>query len=174
MKKSYAGMLLIGLSFALLTVSAIVYEQASQTTSQTIIDVASITLFGDAPLGNIEEGETILYTASNTTILNDILTLTTGKDDVYLYFDTDLDAQNTNYAVFNIQVRVGDTVPGASSYNTGDLFENLSIGQPDTTTGAALDAAGDWSFDFQILTTANMVNSDQTNTVGITVTAENA
>lgn len=173
MKKSYAGMLLIGLSFALLTVSAIVYEQTSQTTSQTIIDVASITLFGDAPLGNIEEGETILYTASNTTILNDILTLTTGKDDVYLYFDTDLEAQ-TNYAVFNIQVRVGDTVPGASSYSTGDLFENLSIGQPDTTTGVALDAAGDWTFDFQILTTANMVNSDQASTVGITVTAEDA
>ena len=173
MKKSFAGMLLIGLSFTLLAVSALVYDQANQTTTQTIVNVASITL-NNAALGNIEEGETILYTASNTSILNDILSLTTSKDDVYLYFDTDLDLQNTNYDVYNIQVRVGDTVPGGSTYGTGDLFENLSIGQPDTTSGVALDAAGDWTFDFQILTTAKMVNSNQTTTVGVTVTAENA
>jgi hypothetical protein len=173
MKKSLAGMLLIALSFTLLAVSALVYEQASQTTTQTIVNVASITL-NNAALGSIEEGETIRYTASNTSILNDILTLTTSRAGVYLYFDTDVDLQNTNYDIFNIQVRVGDTVPGTSSYATGDLFENLSIGQPDTTSGVVLDAAGDWTFDFEILTTAKMVGSDQANTVGITVTAEDA
>jgi len=173
MKKSLAGMLLIALSFTLLAVSALIYEQASQTTTQTIVNVASITL-NNAALGSIEEGETILYTASNTSILNDILTLTTSRADVYLYFDTDLDLQNTNYATFEIKVNVGDTVPGTSSYATGDNLETLSIGQPDTTAGVVLDAGGDWTFDFEILTTANMVSSDQASTVGITVTAENA
>jgi hypothetical protein len=171
MKKKIIGLLLMALSIFIVATSAFIYEQASQTTTQTILEIASITL-NNAALGNIEEGETILYTASNTSSLNDILSLTTTKANVYLHFDTDLDSQNTNYDTYEIKVKVGDTVPGGSSSSTGDNVATLSIGSPDTTSGVALDTAGDWTFDFEIATIANSVSSNQASTVNVTVTAE--
>jgi hypothetical protein len=131
-----------------------------------------IVTLNQGTLGNIEEGETILYTASNTSSLNDIISLTTTKPNVYLHFDTDLDSQNTNYDTFEIVVKVGDTVPGGSSSSTGDTLATLTIGQPDTASGVALDTAGDWTFDFEITTTAKTVSNDQTAKVNITVSAE--
>ena len=61
MKKRIIGLMFIALSLTIVVTSAFVYEQASQTTTQTILEIASLTL-GDAALGDIEEGETILYT----------------------------------------------------------------------------------------------------------------
>lgn len=171
MKKRIIGLMFMALSLTIVVTSAFVYEQASQTTTQTILEIASLTL-GDAALGNIEEGETILYTAANTTALNDIASLTTGKANVYLHIDTDLNLQSSNYATYQIVVKAG-TVPGTSvDFITGDTVATLSMGTPDTTIGIDLDAAGLWTFDFEITTTANQVGSDLGGTVSITVTAE--
>ena len=171
MKRRMIGTFLIIMSLIIVSVSALVYEQASNTVTQTIVDVATITL-NQGTLGNLEEGQTILYTASNTSSLNDIIGLTTSKANVYLHFDTDLDGQSSNYATYQIVVKVGDTVPGGSSNSTGDTTATLTVASPDTTSGVALDAAGDWTFDFEITTTASSVSSDQPTTVNITVSAE--
>lgn len=165
------GTLLILISMVIFSVSAFVYYQASNTVTQTIVKVASITL-NQGTLGNIEEGQTILYTASNTSSLNDIISITTIKANVYLHFDTDLNDQSTNYATFQVVVKVGDTVPVGSGSSTGDTITTLTIANPDTTTGVALDAAGDWTLDFEITTTANQITSDQATTVNIIVSAE--
>ena len=164
--KRIAGLMLILLSFIIVIVSAFVYEQQSQTTTQTITEVASITI-DNAALGNIEEGETILYTATNTSVVDDILNITTGKANVYLHFDSDLDAQSGNYSTYQIEVIV-DTAPGALS----GTVATLTIANPDTTTGIDLDTAGAYIFDFQVTTTAQQVSSDTPTTVNITVSAE--
>jgi len=168
--KSIAGLMLILLSFAILLVTAFVYEQQSNTVIQTITEVASITL-DQGTLGNIEEGETILYTPTNTSALNQILNVTTGKDGVYLHFDTDLDGSliDDNYATYQIQV-IADTVPTGSSIIVGNIITTLAIGTPDTV--ATLDLAGDWKFDFQVTTTADQVTSDTPTTANIIVSAE--
>ena len=144
---------------------------ASNTVTQTVVEVANITLT-QASLGNIDEGETILYTASNTSALNDILSITTTKANVYLHFDTDLNTQSGNYTTFQIAVKVGDTVPVASSNSTGDTTATLTIASPDTTSGVVLDETGAWTFDFEITTTAKSITTDQAVTVNITVLAE--
>ena len=171
MRRHIVAPLLIVISMVIISVSAFVYYQASNTVTQTIVEVASIAL-NQGTLGDIEEGQTILYTSSNTSSLNDILSITTSKANVYLHFDTDLDDQSSNYATYHIIVKVGDTVPIGSSNSTGDTTATLTIASPDTTSGVALDAAGDWTFDFEITTTANSVSSDQVTTVNITVSAE--
>ncbi len=171
MKRATLGITLMLMSLLIVYVSAFVYEQASNTVTQTIVEVANITL-DQGLLGNLEEGQTILYTASNTSSLDDIIGITTSKANVYLHFDTDLDSQNSNYATYQIVVKVGDTVPVASTNSTGDTTTTLTIGNPDSTSGIVLDVAGDWTFDFEITTTANSVSSDQATTVNITVSAE--
>ena len=171
MKRRIIGSVLILVGILIISVSAFVYEQASNSVTQTIVEVANITL-DQGTLGNLEEGQTLLYTASNTSSLNDIINITTSKDNVYLHFDTDLDTQNTNYATFQIVVKVGDTVPATSTNSTGDTTATLTIANPDTTSGIVLDDAGVWTFDFEITTTANSISSDQSTTVNITVSAE--
>ena len=164
--KKIAGLMLISLSFIIVLVSAFVYEQQSQNVSQTITEVATITLDA-AALGNIEEGETILYTPTNTSALDQILNVTTGKDSVYLHFDTELDGQSGNYATYQIEVIV-DTAPGSLS----GTVATLTIASPDTSSGIDLDTAGDYIFDFQITTTAQQVSGDTPTTVQVTVLAE--
>jgi hypothetical protein len=168
-RKHLVGLLLILLSVGVVLVSAFVYEQASQTTTQTIVEVASLTL-NNAALGNIEEGETILYTAGNTSAVNNILSVTTTTANVYLHFDTDLDTQS-NYNTYQVEV-IADTVPGGSG--VGGTVETLTIGSPDSASGIALDVAGTYVFDFQVTTSAKSVSGDQGTTVNITVTAESS
>ena len=165
------GTLLIIISMVIISVSAFVYQQASNTVTQTIVEVANITLT-QGVLGNIDEGQTILYTASNTSSLNEIVSITTSKANVYLHFDTDLNTQSGNYTTFQIVVKVGDTVPLASSNSTGDTTATLTIANPDTTSGVVLDEAGAWTFDFEITTTTRSITIDQAVTVSITVLAE--
>ncbi|MFC1487587.1 hypothetical protein ACFLRN_07885 [Thermoproteota archaeon] len=159
------------MSLLTVSVAAYVYESVQNNVTQTVQEIATLTL-GAGALGTIEEGETKVLTAITTPALNDIVSITTSKNDVYLYFDTDLDTQITNYATYQIVVKVGDTVPGTSSYNTGDTFTTLSIASPDTASGVALDIAGPWTFDFEITTTADSVSSNQDTTVSVTVTAQ--
>ena len=160
--------MLILLSFAILLVTAFVYEQQSNTVTQTITEIATITLDQGA-LGDIEEGETILYTPTNTSAIDQILDVTTGKANVYLHFDTDLDTQSSNYDTYQIEVIV-DTAPGGSGLS--GTVATLTIASPDTSTGITLDVAGAYVFDFQVTTTAQQVSSDTPTTVNITVSAE--
>lgn len=171
MRRRMVGPLLIIISMVIISVSAFVYQQASNTVTQTIVEVANITLT-QGTLGNIDEGQTILYTAGNTSSLDDIMSITTSKANVYLHFDTDLNDQSTNYATFQIVVKVGDTVPALSSNSTGDTTATLTIASPDTASGVVLDAAGGWTFDFEITTTANSITTDQATSVNITVSTE--
>ena len=153
----------------IVSVSAFVYEQASNTVTQSIVEVANITLDQGA-LGSISEGETILYTPVNTTDLNGILSITTTQANVYLHFDTDLDGQDSNYVTYEIAV-IADTIQG-STIDVDDIVATLTLGSPDTSTGINLDTAGSWVFDFQITTTADSVSSNTDTTVNITVSAE--
>ena len=158
------GTLLILISILIVSVSAFIVVQKSDNVTITI---------NHGILGSIEEGETMLYTPANTSCLNDIISITTTKANVYLHFDTDLNGQSDCYTTYQIVVKVGDTVPDASSNSTGDTTATLTIADPDTSSGVALDKAGDWTFDFEITTTANSVNSDQATRVNITVSADN-
>jgi len=60
-KKSLIGTLFLLLSISIPVVSAFVYESAQQTVTQTVVEVATITL-QNAALGDIDEGETKTYT----------------------------------------------------------------------------------------------------------------
>jgi len=142
--KKIAGLLLILLSVTIVLVSAFVYSQDSQTTT-----------------------ETILYTPTNTSALDQILTVTTGKANVYLHIDTDLDIL-TNYVNFTIEVLV-DTQPGSS---LSDPVAVLTMASPDTSAGIDLDTAGSYKFDFRITTTADLVSSNSDEEVNIAVSAE--
>jgi hypothetical protein len=168
MKRRIIGLLFIALSFSIVVTSAFIYDQASQTTTQTIVNVASLTL-NNAALGSIDEGETIVYTAGNTSAVDDVVSLTTANNNVYLHFDTDLEGQTTYYDTYQIDVIV-DSAPGTSTL-TGTVA-SLTIGSPDTASGIDLDVAGAYVFDFQVTTTAKGVSSDQPTTVNILVTAE--
>ena len=166
--RKIAGLMLMLLSFLIILVSAFVYDQASQTTIQTITDVGSLSI-SNAALGNIEEGETIVYTPTNTSAVNNILTVNTGKPHVYLHIDTDLDNQSGNYTTYEIKVIV-DTAPGSLS----GTVATLTIADPDTTTGIDLDTSGTYIFDFQVTTTAQLVSSDRPTAVHIAVSAESS
>jgi len=162
MKTRLVGILFILMSLLVVSVSAFVYEQASSTVTQTIVEVSNITL-SPVALGNIEEGETIVYTEA------EILSLVTSKDTVYLHFDTDLDGQSVYYANYQILVKISAT---SESGTPGTTVATLTIANPDTTSGVVLNGQGTWTFDFEITTTANSVNSDQATTVNIVVSAE--
>jgi len=111
-----------------------------------------------------------LYTPSNTSALNDIISVTTTKNNVYLHLDGDLDAQSSNYATYNIVVKFS-TAPVGSSHSSGDTACTLSLASPDYSS-INLDVAGSWTFDFEITTTPQGVSSDTQTTVTITVSAE--
>jgi len=137
--------------------------------TQTIQDIATLTLT-NAALGTIEEGQTILYTSSNTSALDNIISVTTTKNGVYLHLDSDLDSQSSNYATYNIVVKY-DSVPVGSSHSSGETACTLTLSSPDYSS-IELDVAGTWTFDFEITTTSQGVSSDIQTTVTITVSAE--
>ena len=172
MKRQAIGFTCILLSVLVVTVSAFIYETATNTATQTIQQIATLTV-NQPNLGNIEEGETIIYTATNTSILNDIISLTTTKANVYLHLNSDLEGQGVNYDTYTISVKIGDTLPGGSGYSIGDTVVQLKINSPDTVAGIDLDVAGDWTFDYEIEMTAYSVSSDQATTVTTIVSVEN-
>jgi len=163
--KRITGLMLILLSLIIVLVSAFVYESQTNTVTQTITEIANITL-DPAALGSIEEGETILYTATNTSALDQILTVTTTKASVYLHFNTNLDGQSGNYTTYEIVVMV-DTQPGSS---LSDPVATLSIANPNTVID--LVDIGTYIFDFQVTTTAQQVSANTPTAVTITVSAE--
>jgi Flp pilus assembly protein TadG len=173
LRKKLFGVFLILLSMVIVSVSAFVYETAQHTVTQTIKDIATLTLQNSA-LGDIEEGATNFYTKSNASSLGNIVTVATTKDtDVYLHFNSDLDSNSslsTYYATYTITVKYW-TVPGGSSHSQGQTACTMSLGSADPGA-VTLDKAGTWTFDFEISTTAKSVSSDAGTTVTIVVTAE--
>jgi hypothetical protein len=155
------------LSFSIVSVSAYIYEQNSHNVTQTIVDIATLTLSNSA-LGNLEEAQTLLYTPTNESTLDDIITVTTTKANVYLHLDSDLDTV-TNYSAYDIVVKFSQV--SGSTYSVGDTACTLTIGSPDPSA-IDLDVAGTWIFDFEVTTTAGAVSANTPSTVTITVSAE--
>jgi hypothetical protein len=166
--KNLLGFLFILLSLSVIAVSAYVYEQAQLHVTQTIKEIATLTVQNSA-LGNIEEGETKSITKATVPSLGNILNITTTKANVYLHFNSNLDTLTSYYTAYTITVRFA-AVPGGN-HNVGDTACTMTIGSPDPAA-VTLDASGAWRFDFEITTTAKSVSSDQPTTATIVVTAE--
>jgi hypothetical protein len=171
MKKKIAGSAFVLLSVVIMSVSAIVYESAQQTGSQTIIDVATINLKNFA-LGNLEEGETKIYTKAEVPNLGGAISVLTTKTNVYLHLNSDIQTLDTLYTTYTLSVKYS-TVPSGSTHSVGETATALTIANPDFDS-ITLDADGLWVFDFELETTAKLVSSDQSSTATIVVTAENA
>ena len=75
-EKRVLGLALIVLSFTVMGVSAYVYQQATMTLSQTIVEIASITV-KNSDLGSINEGETKTITQATVADLGDAISITT-------------------------------------------------------------------------------------------------
>jgi len=165
------GVFFVLLSVLIVSVTAVVYETAQQTVTQTIRNVATFVLNSPA-LGNIDENETKSYTKADVTALGDAINITTYNANVYLHLDSDVNNLNTFYATYTITIKYA-TVPGGSSHSTGQTAAIITIADPDPA-GILLDVAGSWTFDFEVLTTAKSVSSDQATTVTIVATAQNS
>jgi hypothetical protein len=165
------GVFFVLLSILIVSVTAIVYETAQQTVTQTIKNIATLVLNSPA-LGNIEEGETKSYNKTDVAALGDAISIATYKADVYLHLDSDVDSLSTYYTTYDITIKYA-TVPGGSSHSVGETAATITLVSPDPA-GIGLDVAGSWTFDFEITTTAKSVSSDQATTVTIVATAENS
>jgi len=168
LKTKVLGVFFILLSLIIVFVSAFIYETAQQTVTQTVEEIATLTL-SSAALGNIEEGETKIYTEVNVTELGAAISITTTKPNVYLHLNSSIDSLSAYYTTYNVTVKFA-TVQG-SSYSIGDTACTLTLTSPDPAA-INLDALGLWTFDFEVTTTAKSVSADQDTTATIVVTAE--
>jgi hypothetical protein len=168
-KKRAIGIAFFMLALMIGIVSAYVYETGNISVSQTVKDIATLTVQNSA-LGNIEEGQTIAYTKATVPSLGNILTLTTTKDNVYLHFNSDIDALSTYYSTYTITVKYG-AVGSGSTHSVGDVACTMTLASPDPSS-ITLDKAGSWAFDYEISTTAKTVSSDQATSATTIVTAE--
>ena len=162
------GIVLLLLSLFVVGVSAYVYQTATMTVTQTIVEVATITVQNSA-LGNINEGETISYTKADEATLGEAVSINILSQPVYLHFDSDIDSLSGSYDTYTITVKFIE-VQG-STYSIGDTAATMTIGAPDPAA-VTLDATGLWKFDFEITTTAKSVSSDTPTTATIVVGAE--
>jgi hypothetical protein len=156
------------LSLIIAFVSAFIYETAQQTVTQTVINIATLTL-SSAALGNIEEGETKIYTKVSVTDLGAAISITTTKANVYLHLNSDIDSLSAYYTTYDITVKF-ITVPVGSSHPVGGTACTMTLASPDAAV--TLDLAGSWVFDFEVTTTAESVSANQDTTATIVVTAE--
>jgi hypothetical protein len=168
-RKNLLGVLFLLLSFAVVSVSAYVYESMQQNVTQTIKEIATISL-NNSTLGNLEEGQTLFYTKSNVTNLGAAISLTTTKANVYMHLSSNLASQSTYYSTFNVAVKIA-TKPSGGTHSAGETVYTLTLASPNSGS-INLDVLGTWTFDFEVTTTAKSVSSDKSNIVTITVTAE--
>lgn len=169
MKSKAISIAFIMVSVVIVAASAYVYETAQNTITQTVQNIATLTLNNSA-LGNIEEGQTLSYTKATVSSLGDIVTITTTKDTVYLHFDSDIQLLTTYYSTYTITVKYA-AVGSGSSHTVGQTACTMTIASPDPTA-VTLDKLGTWRFDFELTTTAKSVTSDQATTATIVVTVE--
>jgi hypothetical protein len=169
-KYKIAALLLCFMSIA--AVSAYVYETGQVQVTQTITNIATLTVSNSA-LGDIEEGQTITYTKADTATLGDTVSLTTTKDGVYLNFTlSDTAVLTTHYSTYQIVVKFAAIGTGSTDA-IGDVACTMTLGAPNPVS-VTLDKVGIWSFDFEVTTTAKSVSADQPTTATVTVTAQNA
>jgi hypothetical protein len=169
MKKKLIPIVFLLMAMMIVSVSAFVYEQSSQTMGQTIVNVATLTLQNSA-LGNIDEGETKTYNKTTVSSLGAAASITTTKAPVYLHFNSNIDTLSTNYSNYTLVAKY-ITVPGGSTHAVGQTAATMTLASPNATA-VTLDVLGAWVFDFELTTTAKSVSSNQTSTATITVTAE--
>jgi hypothetical protein len=170
-KKVSAVVSTILLASIIAVASAWVYEMSQNNVTQTVKDIASLTL-QNAALGDIEEGETKSITKATQASLGNIVSTTTTKDNVYLHFNSDADALTSAFSAYTITVKYV-AVGAGSSHNVGDVACTMTIASPDPAT-VTLDKAGTWTFDFEVSMTAKSVSSDQATTTTIVVSAESS
>ncbi len=169
-KYKIAALLLCFMSIA--AVSAYVYETGQVQVTQTITNIATLTVSNSA-LGDIEEGATITYTKAGTASLGAIVSLTTTKDGVYLNFAlSDTEVLATYYSTYEIVVKFA-AIGTDSTHIVGAVACTMTLLDANPTS-VTLDKAGTWSFDFEVTTTAKSVSADQPTTATVTVTAQNA
>jgi hypothetical protein len=169
-QKRYKILAICLVFIAVAAVSAYVYESGQVLVTQTVKNVATLTISNSA-LGNIEEGQTIVYTKSDTASLGDIVILNTTKDGVYLNFAlSNTTVLTTYYSTYQIVVKFA-SVGADSTHTVGTVACTMTLETPNPTS-VNLDKAGNWSFDFEITTTAKTVSADQPTTATVTVTSQ--
>ncbi|MGQ9679998.1 MAG: hypothetical protein ACUVV4_04450 [Candidatus Bathyarchaeia archaeon] len=168
-KSLLTGIMLIVLSLSIVGVTAYVFERATQTIAQNIVEIASITL-KNSDLGEINEGQTRSYTNETVPNLGDAVSITTTVSGVKLHFDSDLDDLSSYYSTYDIDVKLV-AKPEKSSLAIGEIVCTLSLSEPDYSS-VNLDVEGTYRFNFEITTTASSVSSDTPTTVTIIVSAE--
>jgi hypothetical protein len=169
-RKNLIGILFVLMGVIIISVSAYVYESAQLSLTQTVKNIATITLKSSA-LGDLEEGQTALYTSANVSSLGAAITLTTTKANVYMHLtSSDLAGQSAYYTTFDVAVKIA-TKPSGGSHSVGETVATLTLASP-TSGGINLDVLGTWTFDFEVTTTAKSVTADHATTVTITTTAE--
>jgi hypothetical protein len=171
-RKTWLALILLGLS--IVSVSAFVYESAQQSVDQTIRDIATFNL-KDSTLGDIEEGETRIYTKANVGSLGAAINITTTKEGVYLYLDSNLDGDDlaASYSSYNVTVKFIAIADETSTHHFGETACIMTMDSP-YSSSVTLDKAGLWSFDFEIAMTAKSVTSDQGTSLTIIATAESS
>ena len=167
LRKRVIGVSLLLLSLLVVVVSAYVYETGNISVTQTVQNIATLTV-QNAALGDIEEGQTIGYAKGNLSSLGSILNLTTTKNNVYLHLDSNVNLLSSYYSTYTITVKYAVALSG---HTVGETAKTITLASPDPTA-LTLEIAGDWRFDFEITTTALSVSADQPTTVTIVVTAE--
>ena len=129
-RKNLLGVLFLLLSFAVVSVSAYVYDSMQQNVTQTIKEIATITLKSSA-LGPLEEGQTLFYTKANVTNFGIAISLTTTKANVYMHLSSDLASQSTYYSAFNVAVKIA-TKPSGGIHSAGETVCTLTLASPNS------------------------------------------
>jgi hypothetical protein len=168
-KRRAIGLSMLIIALLIGVVSAYVYETGTITVTQTIKNIATLTVQNSA-LGNIEEGQTITLTKGTVSSLGNAVSLTTTKASVVLHFASNLNTLNTYFSAYTVTVKYANAVNG---HAVGDVLTTISIATPNPT-GVTLAAIAAYQFDFEITATALSVSSDQVTSATITVTAESA
>ena len=166
--------ILIAFSVVMIVVavaSAYVYETGQIEATQTVKNIATLTV-GNNNLGYIEEGQTAIITKIENASLGGIVSVTTTKDDVYLYFSSDIDALATYYSGYQITVKYA-AVGAGSTHTVGSEACTMTIASP-TPSSITLDKLGTYTFDFELTMTAKSVSADQATTATITVSAQSS
>jgi len=169
--KRLSGLAFIILSFLVVSISAYIYEQSSQTISQNIVEIATISL-KNSDLGNINEGQTKTYTNETIPSLGNAISITITEENVKLHFNSNLDEYSRAYSTYTIDVVLVEK-PAGSNLEVGSTMCTLSLSSPDYSS-VNLDSIGTYCFNFEITTTANPVDEDTPTSITIVVSAQSS
>jgi hypothetical protein len=147
------------------SVSSYYYHKTLVAANQNSAGIVSIDL-NTVELGPINEGDRKTYTKNTVPSLGECVKVNVLKQPVYLLFDSNLDSLSTYYSTFIVKVRF--TQVQGSTYSEGDIAIVMTINSPDPVA-VPLDSTGLWKFDFEIITSANSVNSDTNPSITIHV-----